>query len=73
MKMRERMCGRRKEDKINEEDSILRENLKEGSMTENRITQEMSPWVEGVQQVIFSWDSQGCPGLHSLGKCNTLL
>lgn len=67
------MCGRRKEDKINKEDSILRENLKEGSMTENRITQEMSPWVEGVQQVIFSWDSQGCPGLHSLGKCNTLL
>lgn len=73
MKMRERMCGRRKEDKINKEDSILRGNLKEGSMTENRITQKMSPWVEGDQQVIFSWDSQGCPGLHSLGKCNTLL
>lgn len=49
-----KMCGRRKEDKISKEHSILRENLKEGSMAENRKTQEMSPWVEGVQQVIFS-------------------
>lgn len=54
MEMRgKKTCGRRKEDKISKEHSILRENLKEGSMAENRKTQEMSPWVEGVQQGIF--------------------
>lgn len=42
-KWEKKMCGRRKEDKISKEHSMLRENLKEGSMAENWKTQEMSP------------------------------